>query len=389
MATLAVLPTDPLDFSDVIAFFGRDNPTAPQPFGGIGNYPPRGGVGFSGVDAITHSFTQTWPTFDPPIQGDNEGLAWINRTTVQGPGQISVTGRSVTFDSVRIILGITKPASAGAANIDVVLYNGATEIRRATVEFLAVDVNENHTFQVGAIGTFDTIQDGSSIGFAVESTSTNFMYSIVDVQMPVSLAGGSIGQQFFPQPERLSWYNRGGGIVPSTATFTDFEFRRTYRPNTLSVADGNFAIKDRIQDTSSTQQLSPFGDTWPNNVFVSVAAIYLVSIDADYNAVETFFGITFNGNVQSLLGYFIRFTHPGGTATYPVTSVRVGAAELWVQFQHEVQSEAGVPPADGTGTIITLIDSGSGITQQINEQVDTAGGAVSLSSLRNVDNGVL
>ena len=43
------------------------------------------------------------------------------------------------------------------------------------------------------IGTFNTIQDGSSIGFAVESTSTNnFTYSIVDVQMPVSLAGGSI-----------------------------------------------------------------------------------------------------------------------------------------------------------------------------------------------------
>ena len=51
MATLAVLPTDPLAFSDVIAFFGRDNPTAPQPFGGVGNYPPQGGVGFSGVDA--------------------------------------------------------------------------------------------------------------------------------------------------------------------------------------------------------------------------------------------------------------------------------------------------------------------------------------------------
>ena len=159
MATLAVLPTDPLEFSEVIAFFGRDNPTAPQPFGGVGNYPPQGGVGFSGVEAITHSFTQTWPTFDPPIQGDNEGLAWINRTTVQGPGQISVTGRSVTFDSVQIILGITKPVGA-AATIDVVLYNGASEIRRDTVTFLqTVDVNGNHTFQLGAIGTFDTIQD--------------------------------------------------------------------------------------------------------------------------------------------------------------------------------------------------------------------------------------
>ena len=40
---------------------------------------------------------------------------------------------------------------------------------RATDEFLAVDVNENHTFQLGAIGTFDTIQDGSSIGFAAVS----------------------------------------------------------------------------------------------------------------------------------------------------------------------------------------------------------------------------
>ena len=121
---------------------------------------------------------------------------------------ISVTGRSVTFDSVQIILGITKPVGA-AATIDVVLYNGASEIRRDTITFLAsVDVNENHTFQLGPVGTFNTIQDGSSIGFAVESTSTNnFTYSIVDVQMPVSLAGGSIGQQFFPQPERLSWYN--------------------------------------------------------------------------------------------------------------------------------------------------------------------------------------
>ena len=43
MATLAVLPTDPLEFSEVIAFFGRDNPAL-----AAGNFPPRGGFALTG-----------------------------------------------------------------------------------------------------------------------------------------------------------------------------------------------------------------------------------------------------------------------------------------------------------------------------------------------------
>ena len=386
MATLAVLPTDPLAFSDVIAFFNRDTPADPA----RGNFPPRGGFALTGFSEVTPTTTITWPNDNPPIEGEADGLTWRVKADNDGAGQINVS-RGYTLNRATVTLEITVDSTVTQPfDITVDVRNSQAGIGSATVNSADLRPGEGTQFTILGAGETYNLPNLGILTLSVQSTqTTGWSYTVRNAIFPNSSAGGSGGANFFTQPERLSWYNRDGGIVPSTATFTTFEFRRTYRPNTLSVADGNFAIKDRIQDTSSTQTLAPFGDTWPNNVFVSVAAIYLVSIDTDYNAVETFFGITFNGNVQSLLGYFIRFTHPGGTATYPVTSVRVGAAELWVQFQHEVQSETGVPPADGTETVITLLDSGAGTTQQINTGVDTAAGAVNLASLRNVDNGVL
>ena len=53
MATLAVLPTDPLEFSEVIAFFGRDNPAL-----AAGNFPPRGGFALTGFSEVTPTPTK-------------------------------------------------------------------------------------------------------------------------------------------------------------------------------------------------------------------------------------------------------------------------------------------------------------------------------------------
>ena len=387
MATLAILPNTPLAFSDVIDFFDRGNPAQ-----AAGNFPPRGGFALTGFSEVTPTTITTWPNDNSPIEGEADGLTWRAKTDNTGAGQIDVS-RAYTLAAISasLLVTIADRTVTPDFNITVRASNGQAGIGSATINTSTL-TGTRLIFPVLPTGNPYPLPNLGILTLSVESTQTSgWSYTVEGVVFPNNTNVGTDGFTFAqgPQPERLSWYNRGGGIVPSTATFTTFEFRRTYRPNTLSVADGNFAVKDRIQDTSSTQMLAPFGDTWPNNVFVSVAAIYLVSIDADYNAVETFFGITFNGNVQSLLGYFIRFTHPGGTATYPVTSVRVGAAELWVQFQHEVQSETGVPPADGTETVITLLDSGAGTTQQINTGVDTAAGAVNLASLRNVDNGVL
>ena len=404
MAILAVLPTDNFAFSDVIAFFNRDNPTAPTPFQAgrqpgnplTGNFPPTGGVGAQGFGNVVYPGTASWPDTNPPLQGDTDGLAWAAKTTDAGPGVINIAGRSLTFGQITVYMTVN--GSAGLAtgfDVTVRIYEGTTRIREnqgtPTAIFTADVADGRVAFTLGDASATTTIQDGGSFQIDVHSPlTTGWSYEITGLQMPVSLAGGQPGVLFFPTLEHLSWYNRGGGIVPTTAEFSGEDLTRTYRPNTLVVNNGDFAIKERIQDTSSTQSLTPFGTTWPSNVANSVAAIYFIPTDPNYDAIETFFGVTYNGNVQSLLGFFIQFTHPGGTATYEVTSIRAGVAELWVQFRHDsIRSQTGVPPADGTATTITLIDSGSGEVQQINAGVSNDTGTVRLSSLRNVNDGVL
>ena len=426
MATLDIPATDPLTFSRVQAFFNR-------------LYPETGGFAIENLGSTTNNQGDflTFPTGTPEaIYGQSAGITYT--PAIGGSGLPEpMTGRNrgtpgiftnntgsaidltnatmeidVTFDNIpsnrsnlAISAVITNPGttSIGDGNLQNEVVMGTITITQTGTATIRATATGNHTSwaDTNVIGVYLTAPSASTI--------QPFTYTVHAVRISYSSAA------FQRNTERLSAYNRGGGIVPATMTgepaypatggiATDDVGSRTHAagtnyswPLTAATLEGatngfRYAAGTNINDFGVNGQI--FNETGANidlrNLNITVRVTY-----TDINNGATPF-LWFRNN-----GATAWFSNPAVTQGTQVayTGTASAGAAIWINgqaIQFLIFDTSSNRPFDYTVDNIRInlnssatefVPTGGG-TVDINTGISDNGNMVVLSSLRGVDDGV-
>lgn len=216
MAILTKNPGDTLAFSEVINFFNR---------GGAGlNFPPVPGFAAEGFNTVTQNTGGTWPNAQRPILGSINGdIIYLgNRGNNEGSGTLQIAaGSSVSIRRVDVGITFTNISSATASQITpqvriTVDGNPANHVIDETLTLTTADEGAQQVLTSSLTSAVDWTGDGNfntltTVVIENEAGEQGFSYTVDYIRF------SSDTEEYVQGPERLSWYRRDGGIVPSVS----------------------------------------------------------------------------------------------------------------------------------------------------------------------------